>query len=243
MRMSATSVFRGSVAALAVAATLAPAAADDGIALVRVARDLGYRYAYLPVENAVSLSRPGTTIVVRPGDSFFSVNARREPVYGMVPTYRNNDVVVSRAFESEIRAYAPRVSVVDQRDVHPAQDGVSTPIAPETGNVATVRAYYQQSESTIFVEGKATPGSRVTLVLRADLSENLPVVTLDGVDTFADANGRFHTNLDSAPDRFTFSRFFVEATAPGDATPAIAAVVDGKANASARTSADHILDR
>ena len=98
MRLRHKFDLRWALALAAFAATTSPARADDSVALARVARDLGFSYAYLAYENAVALRRPGATIVVRPGDAFFSANDRREPVYGMVPVYRKNDVYVSRAF-------------------------------------------------------------------------------------------------------------------------------------------------
>jgi hypothetical protein len=240
MRMSAASVFRGTCAAvaLATAAASAPALADDGIPLAKVARDLGYHYAYLPLENMVSLTRGGSVITVRPGDAFFTVNDRREPVYGFVPVYSHNDVVVSSEFESEIRPLA-RKAAYDERQVRvAAQVAIPPPEPPDNGSVASVAAYYLRSADSVEVFGTATPGTHVSIVLRANLSEYLPVVTIDGADAVAGPDGSFQTQLNSSPDHFVFSRFFVEAKAPGDERPAIVTVRDGGNDHSAHTDAD-----
>jgi len=246
--MSAASRFRVPVVPIVIlaAATLAPARADDAVPLALVAADLGLAYAYLPVENAVSLTRPGTVIVVRPGDGFFSVNARREPVYGMVPAYRDNDVVVSRAFEAEIRqlgrktanrAHAPSWTHATAKSTATVAFAASA----RTGTVTTVSALFVASQGAVQIAGRATPGSRVTLVLRAYLAEDMPVVTLNDGETTADSHGRFATVLASAPAWFQYTRFIVEASAPGDTYASAANVVSSGPNKAAHTGADDAL--
>ncbi|MBD5633166.1 MAG: hypothetical protein IAI49_01705 [Candidatus Eremiobacteraeota bacterium] len=241
--MSAASAFRGTLALLAVTTTLSPARADEGIPLARVARDLGYHYAFLPFENVVSLTRPGSVIVVRPGDAFFSNNDRREPVYGKIPFYRDNDVVVSADFEREIRPSDRHAAVAQQpaARVRPYIARRAETERRDDGTVESVRAFFLPSASAIEIVGKATPGSHVSLVLRANLAEDMPVITVDGGDAIADSNGVFRSQLDNAPVRFGPSRFFVEAVAPGDSTPTIAQVTNLGGDRSAHTKADEAL--
>ena len=142
-----------------------PLEPGDAVPLSLVAADLGFTYDYLPVENAVSLTRPGTVIVVRPGDGFFSVNARREPVYGMVPAYRDNDVVVSRAFEAEIKQLGrptARTAAGPSWTHAAAKSTSSVAFAPgvAAGTVTTVSASYVVSEGAVQIAGTATPGAR-----------------------------------------------------------------------------------
>jgi hypothetical protein len=237
MRMSAGSTFCATFA-IAAAATLAPAPAlaDTAIPLARVARDLGYHYAYLPLENEVSLTRAGAVILVRPGDGFFTVNDRREPVYGTVPYYRGNDVVVSRAFESEIKPFARYFRTA----AAPAPEVVE---APDAGTVDRVAANYLPSASTVDVAGRATPGTHVSVILRVVLSQDLPVITLDGADIVADQNGAFRARLNTAPNHFALARFYVEAAAPGNRAPAIAKVTDLGLDPAQHTKADDSLTK
>jgi len=246
--MSAATRFRVPVVPIVIlaAATLAPARADDAVPLALVASDLGFAYAYLPVENAVSLTRRGTVIVVRPGDGFFSVNARREPVYGMVPTYRDNDVVVSRAFEAEIRLLGRKPAVTARAPSweHATSKGTGTvAFAPGVaeGTVTTVSGLYVASEGSVQIAGRATPGTRVTLVLRAYFAEDVAVITLNDGETTADSHGRFTTALASAPAWFQYARFIVEASAPGDTYATAANVVGSGPNKAAHTEADDVL--
>ena len=63
--------FRHPIVIGTIAAMLAsgsPSFAED-IALSRLASELGYTYAYLGADAVVTLSRPGLTIVFRPGDA------------------------------------------------------------------------------------------------------------------------------------------------------------------------------
>src|ERR1700680_2233758 len=91
-------------------AAVTPAAieARGDVAISRVAAELGYAYAYLGPEDAVSLSRPGVTILVRPGERLFDVNDRTEAMDGAVPRFSRNDLYVSEQFVARLRAIAAR---------------------------------------------------------------------------------------------------------------------------------------
>ena len=222
------------------AGLVAPAAADDAIALATIARQLGFTYSYLPYENAVSLARPGATIVVRPGDGFFTANERREPVYGMVPEYRNNDVFVSPAFVDEIRGLGSRADRVEAEATRAASAAVVLrpvdAIAPP-GSVTSAVATYDARDDRAVVRGIATPGSYVGLRLRAALSESLPVLTLDRTTVVAAADGSFVAHLSFGSDRFAPSHYLVEAYGVRDVAPIVARVPERKA-VDAKTSAD-----
>jgi hypothetical protein len=241
MRMSGPSAFRGTLVLLAVGAAAAPALADGGIPLAKVARDLGFRYAYLALENGVSLTRAGAVIVVRPGDGFFTINNRREPVYGTIPFYRDNDVVVSHAFEAEIRGLGTPPARVAKRAPAPAIARRAAPAPADDGQVRSVGGTFVAAASSVEIVGRATPGTLVTLVLRGDLSEGLPVITIGGTSVVADASGTFEARMSNAPDRFTYTRLFVEAAAPGNVSPITAYVENVGADKSARTRADDAL--
>lgn len=207
--------------ALVLATTGSPALADDGLPLARIARDLGYAYTYLPYENAVALYRPGATIVVRPGDGFFSANERREPVYGMIPVYRNNDVYVSKRFVGEIRNVGRRAT--ERTDAAPARDvtanGAVAPaiVRPPLGHVESIGATYDAVADAIVVRGRATPGSLVALAVRATLAATVPAVTVDSGATYARADGSFATRLGFGIDQYPESTFVVDASGLADA--------------------------
>lgn len=220
-------------AAFAAVGTPLLAAADDSIALASVARELGFAYTYLPYENAVSLYRPGATIVVRPGDAFFSANERREPVYGVVPFYRHNDVYVSRAFVDEIRDLGRTVGSIAIVGTTPAEapeiaePGVGRHAAAPAialGRVESLVASYDATSDTIAVRGRATPGSRVALAVKATLGKEIPIVTVDRAVATTSVDGRFTATMTSGSDHFAPSLYTVEAAGVRDAAPIVATV-------------------
>jgi hypothetical protein len=243
MRMSGASAFGASLVFL-VASSGAAALAADGVPLAKVAHDLGFRYAYLDQENGVSLTRAGAVIVIRPGDGYFTVNNRHLPVYGVIPFYRDNDVVVSRALEREIANFLPTKPHVAARTwPAAAKPALAERVAPpvEAGQVRSVEGTFTPAASSVEIVGRATPGTTVTLELRAALSDMLPVVTLDGTAVVADRNGDFEAQLDNSPDRFSYSRLFVVASAPGNVTPITVFVLTNRVDQGAHTSADDAL--
>ncbi len=241
MRFRHKRIFQPALALAIAAASTAPVLADDTVSLARVARELGFSYRYLAYENAVALQRPGATIVVRPGDGFFSANERREPVYGIVPVYRHNDVYVSRAFVDEIRDLG-RVpggrSASGPIEVLAVVPPRPAPAQAPSGKVSRLEAAYDSATDAIVVRGRATPGSRVALAVRATLSEILPVVTVERASTYAAADGTFAVRLGFGSDNFQESRYVVEATGESDARAMTATVPTRTPAATQRTAAD-----
>ncbi len=223
-----------SLAALTVFAGPLGARTEGVVSLAQVARQLGFHYSFLPFENAVSLARPGAMVVVRPGDPFFSANERREPVFGMVPEYRQNDVYVSRAFIAEIRGLGRPFGPP------PSSPVVMRAEATDQGHVAELHLSQVPNSPRITVSGSATPGARVEIVLRAALSASLPIVVLDRTAAFADPSGAFATVVSIAPDNFYASRFIVEASGAADVAPTIAKIDRMEQNPAAQTKADDL---
>lgn len=223
-----------SLAAFTIVAGPVGARTEAAIPLAQVARQLGFHYGFLPFENAVSLARPGATVVVRPGDPFFSVNERREPVFGMVPEYRQNDIYVSRAFIAEIRGLGHPFGPAASSTVVMQQDRI------DQGHVAELHLSQVPNSPRITVSGSATPGARVEIVLSAALSASLPIVVLDRTAAFADPSGSFATVVSTAPDNFYASRFIVEASGAGDVAPTVAKIDRQEENPAARTKADDL---
>jgi len=216
------------------------AVADDALPLAQVARELGFTYTYLPYENAVSLSRTGATIVVRPGDAFFSANERREPVYGVVPFYQRNDVYVSRAFVEEIRNLGTLLGPRDAAGqiVVLGTAPQATAAQPPRGSVTTMAATYDATNDTILVRGRATAGAPIALAVRATLSENLPVISVDRAIAYAGADGAFVARLTFGSGNFAPARFIVAASGAENVSPVIAEVPPRVPSPAMRTEAD-----
>ncbi len=225
------------ITSLALSSVLAgrpPPGADDAVSLAHVAHQLGFHYTYLAFENAVSLARPGATVVVRPGDPFFSANERREPVFGMVPQYRGNDVYVSRAFIGEIRGLG-----------HPFGRPASAPVVMRRersieGHVSELHLSQAAEQCQDHRQRQRNSGlaNRDRLARRA--VRKPPEVVLDRATTFSDASGAFATVVSTAPDYFYASRFIVEASGAGDTAPTVARIDRMEQNPALHTDADNL---
>src|SRR5580704_12162228 len=87
---------------------VAPAtAASKDVALHHIAEQLGYDYAYLGPEDAVTLARPGVTILLRPGQATFDVNDRTETT-PEAPHFYRDDLYVSQSLASQLAEIASR---------------------------------------------------------------------------------------------------------------------------------------
>jgi len=182
-------------------AAVTPAAieARGDVALSHVAAELGYAYSYLGPEDAVSLSRPGVTVLVRPGERLFDVNDRTEAMDGAAPRFSRNDLFVSPQFVARLKAIAA---------LYPGGMGGPAGIVPlptrsttaVTGSISSLDVRQIPGSQQLDVAGKApAPNMPITLTLIGTFSSQIPDVVLSRRQVFADAEGRFRTNLSIAP--------------------------------------------
>src|SRR5665213_734297 len=78
---------------VATALLATPATAHTGTPLMRVADGAGYVYAWSASASEVTLSRPGLTIVLRPGNRRYEINDR-VAYASEAPVYENGDLTV-----------------------------------------------------------------------------------------------------------------------------------------------------
>ena len=154
------------VAVVATASIPTASFAEHDTPLVKVASELGFIYGYLGPEDAVSLSRPGVTIVIRPGERLFDVNDRTESMNGPAPHFYNSDVFVSDEMFNRLRRIAARYPAVPGGDraivvVNPNAAGA----APITGAITGLSVRQTPGDQTLTVAGKAPANLPVTLSL------------------------------------------------------------------------------
>src|SRR4030081_2925148 len=82
-----------------------PATAHTGTPLMRVAESAGYVYAWSASASEVTLSRPGFTIVLRPGNRRYEINDR-VAYASEAPVYENGDLFVPNDVVAQLRALA-----------------------------------------------------------------------------------------------------------------------------------------
>src|SRR5579884_944837 len=152
------------VPALFVTALLAsPATAHTGTPLMRVAENAGYVYAWSASASEVTLSRPGLTVVLRPGTRRYEVNERvayaSEP-----PVYENGDLTVPADVVNELRTLAGRNP--DARAMEGARTGsVIRPVAANASGTLTLTARAMTGREAIAIDGTAPASVPVTLTL------------------------------------------------------------------------------
>lgn len=191
-------------AALASAAFTAvtPAAVQArDVALSRVASQLGYAYSYLGPEDAVSLTKPGLTIVVRPGERLFDVNDRTEAMPGPAPRFFEHDLFVSSAFIARLRVLAASAGGPTARAA--AAVTPSTVVAAATyisGAIGELVVRQVPGRQEVDVSGKAPSGNLpITLTLIGTFSSEIPDTVLSRRQVFTDDDGHFRTAVSIAP--------------------------------------------
>ncbi|GAC1659509.1 MAG: hypothetical protein NVS4B13_04510 [Candidatus Elarobacter sp.] len=220
-------------ATLVVTALLAtPATAHTGTPLMRVAEATGYVYTWSAAASEVTLSRPGLTIVLRPGNRRYEIN-ERVAYASEAPVYENDDLVVPADVVSQLRALAGRTP--DTRATEGARTGpASTPVTA-SGSL-TIKVRPATGRDAIVIDGTAPASMPVTLTLVGSISRDLPDVLLRRVTLQSD--GTFHTTVSVAPTMPRGSFVVVTATSLPGVAPASARVIIGAPNPGLQDS-DH----
>jgi hypothetical protein len=175
--------------------------AQGDVALSRVAAELGYHYSYLGPEDAVALSRPGVTILVRPGERLFDVNDRTEAMSGGVPHFYQSDVFVSPQLVARLRAIAtlyPLPAPVRGSVVIPNTSSFSG--QQITGSIVELMVRQLPGTQQVDVSGKApVKNLPITLTLIGTFSSEIPDTVLSRRHVYTDDEGRFRTTVSIAP--------------------------------------------
>ena len=214
------------LAAAVVATTLlaTPATAHTGTPLMRVAESAGYAYAWSASASEVILSRPGLTIVLRPGNRRYEINDRVAYASEAL-VYENGDLVVPADVVSQLRALAGRTPAA--RATEGARTGSVSVPATASGSL-TIRAQAAAGREAIVVDGTAPASMPVTLTLVGSISRDLPDVLLRRVTLQTD--GTFHATLPVASAMPRGSYVTVTATSLPGVSPASVRVNLGAPN-------------
>jgi hypothetical protein len=185
------------LAAVAFAMSLQPAVAQQKTSLMKVAAELGYAYSYLGPEDAVALTKPGVTIVIRPGERLFDVNDRTEAMDGSAPVFSHSDIYISDALVNRLRQIASR---------YPAQTSGERAIVVQNGSAAAtvsgaitgLTVSQVPGKQDISVSGKAPGNLPITVTLIATLTAEIPDVVVSRSEVVTDADGNFRSELSPA---------------------------------------------
>jgi hypothetical protein len=188
------------VAAIVNAGAAVPASASPGVRLETTALADGFTYEWLPNGSGVTLLRPGLHIVIFIGQRMYDVN-NATPIADVAPVYDGRDILVSPALAAHLgeiaRAYASRS--FDDGQMVPY---LSSPAAPPRASVEpaksvpiTVFAKQIVGRYALEVHGTGPAGAFVTLRLDAELSRDVPVVTLSRTSVQVRSDGSFASTV------------------------------------------------
>ncbi len=192
-RLSISAIVAGVIVTMS--SSIAVAANDT--ALTKAAADLGFAYSYLGPEDAAALTRPGVTIVIRPGERLFDVNDRTEAMDGPAPRFAYNDIFVSDALIARLRQLAARYPN------NPSSDRaivVNNPLPSAatmkfSGAISNLQVAQIPGQQMLSVGGKAPANAPITLTLVGTFSNEIPDVVLNRHVVTADRKGTFQVDL------------------------------------------------
>ena len=191
--------------------------------LATVAHRLGFAYAYLGPDDVVSLTGHGLSLIVRPGVPYFTVNDRNVPVEGDAPVYRAGDLIISSAFSRQLTAIERAAAKREpSRAAAQAENPAHINVAPSGGpaqNVSSLSLSSVKGTDDVSVSGNATPGALVAIVLKATSDPLLPTIFLNRSFAVTGPDGQFAIEIPTAPEYFTGSVFYAEASGIDDAKP------------------------
>lgn len=228
---------------VATALSAFPAIAHAGTSLERVADQVGYAYAWSASASEVTLSRPGLTVVLRPGNRRYQINDR-VAYASEAPVYENGDLSVSADVVAELRVLAGRYPVT--RATEGTRIGTSTaPTVPGPASASgslSILVSPAPGREAVAVDGSAPAALRgsavpVTLTATGTISRDLPTVTLQRVTLATD--GTFHTIL-SISGMPRGSVVTVTATSLLGLAPASARITVGAPNRAVDSPLDHL---
>ena len=199
--------------ALVVSGTTGTVRAQSGeLALRGIAANLGFVYRELGPENAVSLNRPGVTILIRPGEETYEVNDRTETTQ-IAPRFDRTGLYVSSALAKRLGQIARQYPDAERVIVVVPQTHV--PQAAITGSISFDVQRLPGREALV-VSGQAPPLAPITLTITGTLSSDIPDVLLSRQFVAVASNGSFAAIVPIAPDYLRGSTVNVVATSvPG----------------------------
>ena len=165
--------------------------------LMQAAAQLGYAYSYLGPEDAVALTKPGVTIVIRPGERLFDVNDRTEAMDGSAPQFSRSDIFISDALFTRLKQISAKYpsQTTGERAII-VQSGSS--VANVSGAIGQLNLSQVPGKHDINVSGRAPGNLPITLTLYATFTTQIPDVVVSRNEVVSDANGTFKTQISPA---------------------------------------------
>jgi hypothetical protein len=189
---------------------IAQSQAASMLALTGVARAYGFTYASESTQAAAELARPGVSLLLRAGDLRYQLNDDVRYL-GRAPVYKDNQLYVDASFERVLAELAAK---------HPWPDPAFPPagvavVAPASAPALTIGAYYVDGTESIDISGSGPAGVPVTVTLKARMSRDLPIVTVDRAIVITDRDGKYDVVVPAGSIALQNTTFFASASGRG----------------------------
>lgn len=194
--------------------------ASQVLSLASVAAQNGYAMRWLGPERSISLTRPGTEIVLRPGVVMYDVNAHVEVADVPPVATRTGDVLISSWLAGRLRALARSSSSAVSRPSGTANEAAGGAAQQPLQGSIVLHARQLDDEQALAVGGQAAPNVPVTITLLATLAPDLPTVILSRHDVQSDVSGNFEAVITVGADYLPDTLLTVLATSVPDIAPA-----------------------
>ncbi len=221
-------LIRVTVLIVVLAATLMQhAQAATMLALPTVARAYGFVYTMESSEVAAHLSRPGVSLLVRPGDPRYQLND--DVQYAAVsPVFANDEIYVDARFE-RVLAHLAETHPWPNASAMPPVVVSAPPVLPPDASLS-IAAHYIDTTETIAVSGKGPPGVPIQVVCKALLSRDIPAITIARATVYADGDGSFNTVVSAMQLTLENTALVFTATVGAGVKPASTALELGPPN-------------
>jgi hypothetical protein len=219
--------------------TASSAFAAHATALSAVASRYGFHYSYLGPEDAVALTKPGVTVLIRPGEQLFDVNDRTEAMTGAAPRFYQSDLYVSDALVARLRSISSLYPAAD--DEHSLVVGRrSGTYGGVSGAIGALTLAQVPGKQEIAVGGKAPANLPITLTLVGTFSSEIPDVVLSRHIVTSDATGTFNADVSISPGYLHGAILTLVASSVGGVAPAKAQIVMKPPNGTESIPADEV---
>jgi hypothetical protein len=228
------------ILAIASICATAPAVAQaQGVALRHIAEQLGYDYAYMAQQDAVTLRRPGVAILLRPGETTFAVNDRTETTT-RAPWFFRGDLYVSTVLADQLAEIAtrylrPQPARVAVREATVPGEATANP----SGTISLDVRPLPGSEA-IVASGTAPASAEIVLTLFGTESVDLPDVIVSRQRIASDSAGHFTAAIAIAPNYFRGSILTVVASLVAGSISARARLIVGAPNEGVSVPAEQL---
>jgi hypothetical protein len=200
----------------------APACAQvREVPLARAASELGYSYSYIGYSNSAIVSRPGLTILIRPGQQLAEVNDALVSLEA-APIELDNTIYVPASLVAEMRRLARQYPAAAANG---GERSIVVVTQPTARGAVSLDVRQLLGSFSLAISGKAPPSVPITLTLIGTFSKEIPDVLLSRSEVASDVDGRFQAVVSVAPGFFEGGLLTLVATSLPGVTRASAQVV------------------